>query len=193
MKSLLSNLIQLSLVLSVLGILSCSSARRSADWPQYYSNPFVICLDIPAPEDDKGSIIVADLNNDCLKDYLVTVPGYIAAYDNNGQKLWILRTDIRLSMDSEKWGLPGQHAPGVQAADVDTDGQIEVLFLTEDSTIHAINGATAVEEWTAKPSVPEGASQWEHLVVACLHGRGDTDLLLQATNKDGYRMGRYLS
>ncbi|UCE47934.1 MAG: hypothetical protein JSW47_20340, partial [Phycisphaerales bacterium] len=108
-------------------------------------------------------------------------------------KLWILRTDIRLSMDSEKWGLPGQHAPGLQAADVDRDGQIEILFLTEDSTIHAINGATAVEEWTAKPSVPEGASQWEHLVVACFHGRSDTDLLLQATNKDGYRMGRYLS
>jgi len=136
---------------------------------------------------------VADLNGDCLMDYVVTVPGHIAAYDNRGRKLWIVNTDIRLSMDSEQWGLPGQHAPGVQAADVDGDGHVEVLFLTEDSTVHAIDGATATEEWTAKPAVPDGASQWEHLVVASFHGRGDTDILLQATNKDGYRMGRYLS
>ena len=128
-----------------------------------------------------------------LRDYVVTVPGHIAAYDNSGRELWTIRTDIRLSMDSEKWGLPGQHAPGVQAADVDEDGHIEVLFLTEDSTIHAVDRATAAEEWTATLSVPDGASQWEHLVVACFHGKGDTDILLQATNKDGYRMGRYLS
>ncbi|MHC4510862.1 MAG: rhamnogalacturonan lyase family protein, partial [Planctomycetota bacterium] len=187
------NLMYLLLVLPVLGILSCASIQHRARRSQYDSNPFVIRLEIPAPEDDKGSIIVADLNRDGLKDYLVTVPGHIAAYENNGRRLWVLKTDIRLSMDSEKWGLPGQHAPGVQAADVDQDGQIEVLFLTEDSTVCALNGATASVEWTAKPAVPQGAAQWEHLVVACFRGEGDTDLLLQATNEDGYRMGRYLS
>ncbi len=193
MKTQSSILIQLPIVLPILCVLSCTSVQQRAGWPQYATNPFVIRLDIPVPKDDKGSIIVADLNDDGLMDYVVTVPGHIAAYDNGGRKLWIVRADVRLSMDSEKWGLPGQHAPGVQAADVDEDGQTEVLFLTEDSTIHAIDGATGAEEWTAKPSVPEGARQWEHLVVACFHGRGDTDLLLQATNKDGYRMGRYLS
>jgi hypothetical protein len=181
------------LLLPVFGILSCASVQRRAEWPQYDLNPFVVALDIPVPADDKGSIIVADLNGDGLKDYLVTVPGHIAAYDNDGRKLWILKTDIRLSMDSEKWGLPGQHAPGVQAADVDRDGRLEILFLTEDSTIHALDGRTASTEWTARPPVPKGAAQWEHLVVACFCCRGDTDLLLQATNKDGYRMGRYLS
>jgi len=193
MKTPFSILIQVPIVLPILGVLSCSSVQEGAGRTQYDKNPFVIYLDIPAPKDDKGSIIVADLNNDRLMDYVVTVPGHIAAYDNSGRKRWIVRADVRLSMDSEKWGLPGQHAPGVQAADTDGDGQIEVLFLTEDSAIHAIDGATAAEEWTAKPSVPEGASQWEHLVVACFHGRGDTDVLLQATNKEGYRMGRYLS
>jgi hypothetical protein len=193
MRTTSSILILLPIVLPIICVLSCTSARQRPGWPQYATNPFVIRLDIPVPKDDKGSIIVADLNDDGLMDYVVTVPGHVAAYDNDGRKLWIVRTDIRLSMDSEKWGLPGQHAPGVQAADVDEDGQVEVLFLTEDSTIHAIDGATAAEEWTAKPSIPEGASQWEHLVVAGFHGRGDTDLLLQATNKDGYRMGRYLS
>ena len=186
-------LIQLPIILPVLVILSCSVMHRDNNRSQYYSNPFVISLDIPAPEDDKGSVIVADLNNDGLRDYIVTVPGHIAAYDNRGRKLWIIRTDIRLSMDAEQFGLPGQHSPGVQAADVDEDGHIEVLFLTEDSTIHAVDGATAAEEWTATPSVPDGARQWEHLVVANFNGNGDTDILLQATNKRGYRTGRYLS
>lgn len=181
------------LLLPVFGVLSCASMQRRAEWPQYDSNPFIISLDVPAPQDDKGSIVVADLNGDGLKDYLVTVPGHIAAYDNGGRKLWILKADIRLSMDSEQWGLPGQHAPGVQAADVDRDGRMEVLFLTEESTIHALDGRTGSAEWAAKPVVPQGAAQWEHLVVASFHGQGDTDLLLQATNKDGYRMGRYLS
>ena len=189
----MNNPMQLSLVILVVGIAGCSSVQTCDNWPQYESNPFVIDLDVPASPDDKGSIIVADLNNDGLKDYLVTVPGHIAAYDNGGGELWILKTDIRLSMDSEKFGLPGQHAPGIQAADVDDDGQIEVLFLTEDSTIHAVDGACGLEEWKGQPPVPEGAERWEHLVIASFRGKGDTDLLLQATNKDGYRMGRYLS
>ncbi len=193
MKNLTNEISLLLALLFVVVVLSCSPVRSCADRPLYDSNPFVIHLDIPVPVDDKGSIIAADLNNDCLKDYIVTVPGHIAAYENNGRKLWVLKTEIRLSMDSEKWGLPGQHAPGVQAADVDQDGQIEVLFLTEDSIIHVIDGAKAVEKWTAKPPVPDGAAKWEHLVVANFHGKGDMDLLLQATNKEGYRMGRYLS
>jgi hypothetical protein len=186
-------LIRLLIPLSILCVLSCTSIQQHADQPQFATNPFVIRLDIPAPNDDKGSIIVADLNDDDLMDYIVTVPGHIAAYENSGRKMWVVETDVRLSMDSEKWGLPGQHAPGVQAADVDEDGQTEVLFLTEDSTIHVVDGATGAKECMAKPSVPDGARQWEHLVVASFRGRGDTDLLLQATNENGYRMGRYLS
>jgi hypothetical protein len=193
MRTTSSILIRLPIVLPIVCVLSCTSVRQRPGWPQYAANPLVIRLDIPAPKDDKGGIIVADLNDDDLMDYVVTVPGHITAHDNGGRKLWVLRTDIRLSMDSEKWGLPGQHAPGVQVADVDDDGQVEVLFLTEDGTVHAIDGITAVNEWTATPPVPEGARQWEHLVVVSFHQRGDADLLLQATNKDGYRMGRYLS
>lgn len=193
MKTRSSSLIHLPIVLPILCLLSCNSTAHRSVWPRYGASPFVIELDILAPLDDKGSIIVADLNDDRLMDYVVTVPGHIAAFENSGRKLWVVETDIRLSMDSEKWGLPGQHAPGVQAADVDEDGRTEVLFLTEDSTIHVVDGTTGIEEWSAKPSVPDGARQWEHLVVASFHGRGDTDLLLQATNRDGYRMGRYLS
>ena len=193
MRTLSSNFVRLLFVLPFLGIFGCVSSPLGTDWPQYRSNPFVISLDIPAPKDDKGGVIVADLNGNGLMDYVVTVPGHIAAYANQGQRLWVKKVDIRLSMDSEKWGLPGQHAPGVQAADVDRDGQIEILFLTEDGAIHVLDGATAAEEWSRSVPVPQGAEKWEHLVVANFSGTGDTDILLQATNKDGYRMGRYLS
>ena len=50
-----------------------------------------ILLDIPAPQDSAGGIIVADVNNDDAMDFLVTVPGHLAVYDNSGEKLWIKR------------------------------------------------------------------------------------------------------
>ena len=55
----MNNPMQLSLVALVVGIAGCSSVQTCDDWPQYESNPFVIDLDVPAPPDDKGSIIVA--------------------------------------------------------------------------------------------------------------------------------------
>ncbi len=55
MKTLIKNLIQLSIFLPVFVILSCSVMHRDTNWSQYDSNPFVIYLDIPSPEDDKGS------------------------------------------------------------------------------------------------------------------------------------------
>ncbi|GAB4193114.1 MAG: hypothetical protein Kow00105_07230 [Phycisphaeraceae bacterium] len=42
--------------------------------------------------------------------------------------------------------------------------------------------------------MPEGAEQWELVLIADFRGVGDDrDILLQATNKDGYRVGRYLA
>lgn len=193
MKQLLEDkrLVLISHLLFV--VVGCTPMQHNKDWPQYSSNPFVIRLEIPAPTDDKGGVIVADLDGDGLMDYLVTVPQHIAAYNNQGKKLWIKKTDIRLSMDSEKCGLPGQHAPGVQAADIDRDGRVEILFLGEDGAIHTLDGSTATEEWTRRVPAVKGSEKWEHLVIANFAGKGDTDILLQATNKEGYRMGRYLS
>jgi hypothetical protein len=76
---------------------------------------------------------------------------------------------------------------------VDGDSQTEVLFLTQDSILHVVNGASGQEKWNARPPVPEGAERWEHLIIGNFRGEGDRDLLLQATNASGYRMGRYLA
>ncbi len=161
--------------------------------PNYPSNPFVIQMEIPAPQDSAGGLFVADLNADGRMDYLVTVPGHVAAYRWDGRKLWVLKVDVRVGGSAEREGLPGHHGAGVQAGDIDGDKRTEVLFLDNNSTLHVVAGGTGETLWTVKIPVPEGAERWEHLALANLRGKGDRDLVLQATNAKGYRMGRYVA
>ena len=170
----------------------CAAAAFAG--PAYESNPFVIKLAIPAPKDSAGGIIAADVNNDGKMDYLVTVPGHLAAYDNSGRKLWIKKTNIVVGGSSEREGLPGHNGPGVAAGDVDADGKCEVVFLTKDSVLHVLDGATGKEQATAKPPHPKDAARWEVAMIADFRGTGgDRDILLQTTNKAGYRMGKFLA
>lgn len=161
------------------------------------ADPFVIKLGIPGPtgvDDSAGGIIVADVDNNATTDYLVTSAGHLAAYGSDGAKLWISKCDISVGWSSESQGLPGHCGPGVAAGDVDADGKCEVVFLTKDSVLHVVDGQTGREKATAKPPIPQGAERWELPMIACFRGKGDdTDILLQATNKDGYRMGKYLA
>ena len=160
----------------------------------YQSNPFTIKLDIPAPQDSAGGIIVADIDNDQNMDYLVTVPGHLAAYANDARKLWLLKVDIVVGSSSESDGLPGHHGAGVAAGDVDGDGKCEVVFLTKDSVLHVVEGKTGLEKASAKPPHPNEAQGWEVAMIADLRGTGaGRDILLQATNKEGYRMGKFLA
>jgi hypothetical protein len=182
---------QLLLLIPAVWLLDTSPV--SADWPQYKTNPFEIELAIPAPEDSAGGLITADLTNDGRMDFLITVPGHIAAYANDGSKLWVHQVDVRVGGSSEREGLPGHHGPGVTAADIDGNGRAEVLFLTNGRELHVLDGATGKLLWTAQPPHPDGAERWEHLVIANFRGKGDRDLLLQATNKDGYRVGHYIA
>jgi len=173
-----------------------ASPRGRSPFSTYKANPFVIKLPIPPPASEDasgGGIIVADVNDDGQMDYLVTMPGHLAVFGNDGRKLWVKKLDIGVGGQSESQGLPGHHGPGTAAGDVDADGKCEVVFLTKDSVVHVVDGATGREEATARPPVPDGAERWEVAMIADFRGRGDRDLLLQATNKKGYRTGRYLS
>ena len=181
------------LVLFLTIAFNAAAELKFGHWTQYDANPFTISLDIPPPEDSAGGLIVADADGDGRLDYLVTVPGYVACYGHDGAKLWVHKTDVGVGGSSESHGLPGHHGPGVTAADIDGDRDTEVLYLTKDNTLHVVDGATGAEKWSVALSAPEGAERWEHLVIANLRGKGDRDLILQATNKDGYRVGHYVA
>ncbi|MBN2475568.1 MAG: VCBS repeat-containing protein [Pirellulales bacterium] len=180
-----------TLQLNVLIALVCMASTTTAQ--AYDRNPLVIALDIPAPQDSAGGIVVADVNDDGQPDFLVTVPGHLAVYDNSGRKLWIEKTDISVAGQSESQGLPGHHGPGVAAGDVDADGHCEVLFMTKDGVLHVVHGASGKSERLTKQLTPRGAGRWEIAMIADLRGTGgDRDILLQATNERDYRTGKFL-
>lgn len=165
--------------------------------PQYPVNPFVIELAIPVAEDSAGGILTVDLDSDNQFDYLVTAPGAIGAYAHDGTKLWVHKADVRVGGSSERVGLPGHNGPGVTAVDIDGDGAVEVLYLLGGRTgargLEVLAGATGEQLWNANPPHPEGTERWEHLIVANFRGKGERDLLLQATNASGYRVGHHIA
>jgi hypothetical protein len=59
--------------------------------------------------------------------------------------------------------------------------------------LHIVDGATGREKATAKPPVPAGAARWELAMIAAFQKDENRDILLQATNEKGYRMGRFLA
>ena len=179
------------------GVLLAAVVSAAGAAPTEQSPTEVIHLDVPTssdPEESAGGIIVADVNDDGAMDYVVTVRGYLTVCGNDGKTLWTKNVDIVVGGSSESEGLPGHHGPGVAAGDVDGDGKCELVFLTKDSIVRIVDGATGQEEATGEPAVPEGAQRWEVAMLADFRGTGgDRDILFQATNSDGYRTGRYLA
>ena len=170
---------------------TCMAAGPSK---QYEANPFVIELEIPAEDKGIGGIITADVDDDGRMDYLVTKPGVVTCAHHDGRTLWTLRRDVGVRGQSESQGLPGWHGPGVQAGDIDGDGKTEVLFMTTDGRLHVVEGKTGKAKHEPLAVAPsKGTDVWEVAVVANFRGKGDRDILFQATNAKGYRMGKFLA
>lgn len=174
-------------------VLAAMLMANAAMSQEFTARRSVIPLEVSAPKDSAGSLIAADLNDDGSRDMVVTAPGYVGAYATDGKRLWSVRVPVRVGGKSESQGLPGHHGPGVQAGDINGDGKTEILFLDQESTIHVLRGDDGQELWPARLQPPEGAQRWEHVVIANFRGKGDRDLLVQATNGKGYRMGKHVA
>ncbi|MDB9529213.1 FG-GAP-like repeat-containing protein [Oscillatoria sp. CS-180] len=149
-----------------------------------------IALDLPDAFAKEGGLIATDVNGDRQLDIVVTQPGRVAAYSLTDGKLWQRETDIWLTGQTESEGLPGLHAPGIQAADVDGDGNTDLLYVAANNRLEILDGTTGeVKARLDLPAVQSLHNQWEHAVVANFTDKGDGELLLQAsreTNSDSY-------
>ncbi|HEY9887831.1 MAG TPA: FG-GAP-like repeat-containing protein, partial [Candidatus Obscuribacterales bacterium] len=147
-------------------------------------------LALPAEYDRHGGLIAADVNGDRQMEIIVTQPGWLAAYSPTGGQLWERRTDIHLTGQAESEGLPGLHGPGVQVGDIDQDGALEVLYVVEGNALEVLAAATGnLKHRITLPEVSALNDQWEHAIIGNFRGKGDLDLLLQAsrkTNADDY-------
>lgn len=186
---------RLRLVVSMgLSLLAAIGTPRTTTAADTSLQPRVVPLDFTVGANGEGSVIAANLNDDGQMEFVVTAPGRIGAYRQNGQPLWLFNAEVRVSAgSSESRGLPGHHAPGVQVADIEGTRQPRLLYLDQSSTVHIHDAATGVKLRSVHVPHPEGAERWEHLVVANLRGLGDRDVVLQATNAKGYRVGRYVA
>jgi len=137
------------LFVSLLVSLISEAASETSQWPNYPSNPYRIPLDVKQRlTDSSGGIIVADVNQDGLLDFLVSTQdpkiedrGTLGAYDHWGKVLWIKNDiDIGIQGQAEVYGLPGHHGPGVSTADINRDGQLEVIHLNSKNEIVIRNG-----------------------------------------------------
>jgi hypothetical protein len=186
-----------SLLLTILSLFSagCTATAESTsvNVPNSTLQPHTIQLDLPQDTEGEGGLITADVNNDGRLDFIVTKPGYIAVTDYEGQSLWTKQINLQVTQKAENNGLPGLHGPGIQAGDVNGDNKTEVLFLTKEGTLEILNGTNGESIASINLPSPENTRRWEHLVISNFRGEGDRDILLQATNANGYRMGRYLA
>jgi hypothetical protein len=183
------------LIIMAILIILFGCKKSEPDRTSIYSTikPKIIKTDLPIQDEGTGGIIVADITGEGGMDFIITKEGHVAAYENSGERLWHKQVSIQVSKQSERNGLPGWHAPGVQAADVDGDKKTEILFLSKNNELFILNGIDGAIKFKLILKPPIEAKRWEHLVVSNFRGKGDCDLLLQATNSEGYRMGRYIA
>ncbi len=163
---------------------------RTALIPPFDGKTLAIPLSLPAEFSNEGGIIAADVTGDSQMEFLITQPDYIAVYSLTDGALWSQAADIWLTDDTAGKGLPGPNGPGIQASDVDNDGLVEVLYVTEDNQLKVLSGASGELKYSVDlPPVDSAFGHWEQAIIANFSGEGDYDILLQAsqpTDKEDY-------
>lgn len=118
------------------------------------------------PSEVYGGVFCHDLDGDGALDFVVTGPGFVDAYANDGAPLWAKDTDIAL--------LGFSHHPSAIAGDMDGDGATEVAYLSEGGEITVLDAETGEARWSFEaPGEPVA------VVLVNVRGLGDREILFQ--------------
>lgn len=148
--------------LPVLALLACSTLASVAS-ADHESRSFPLRA---LPSEVYGGIFSHDLDGDGALDLVVTGPGFIDAYAQDGALLWTHEANIKL------WEF--SHHPSAIAGDLGGDGAQEIAYLSDGGEIAVLDARTGEAKWSFEaPGEP-----WA-LVVLNVRGQGDRELLLQ--------------
>ena len=145
----------------------------SSDRPQYTANPFSFVVEEPV-YGDGTSFFVADLNRDGLFDFTYRSKTKLYVYDHGGSLLW--KRAIAYSCADMN-----HHGAKHGAADVDGDGDVEIVALDDSNRVVVFDGANGAIEDTL--TVAERPNQIAgHVAVVNLRGEGDRDVIVQTVD-----------
>ncbi|NQT24345.1 VCBS repeat-containing protein [candidate division KSB1 bacterium] len=166
----------------ILGGILLQSFSAQADFPIYTgSPPYSFEIDeLPYGDeywvenkrsDWSDQFLVADLNGDGLLDFCFRSKTKLYAYSHAGTKMW-----PEISIENPGGNTGAKHG----AADVDGDGQVEIVAIDRSNKVYIFNGATGAQEgppYTISGLWPD--QRIGHIAIANLRGTGDRDAILQ--------------
>ncbi|MEJ2628207.1 MAG: hypothetical protein P8078_06600, partial [bacterium] len=153
---------------------------RGSDVVQYVSNPYtfsVTCADTVYRFGDH--FMVYDVNNDGAVDFLFRTLDSLYAYDHysTGTELWGFEAAVPFQCNGTSFG----------CADIDGDGQAEVVLLDNSSYVHVLNAETGVEERSfSLDDVGTGLGDYQkggYLVVVNIQAPDDWDIIVQTVDE----------
>jgi len=148
----------------------------SSDVPQYADNPYTIPVPgTTEPYHFGDHFMMYDINGDGARDFLFRYQSSLVAFDHysTGTELWSFAAAAPSGCSGTTFGV----------ADIDGDGQAEVILLDNFSNIYVLNGLNGTEErCIALSDIDAGLGTNQkagYIAVVNLRGNGDRDVIVQ--------------
>ncbi|MFO7891703.1 MAG: FG-GAP-like repeat-containing protein [bacterium] len=146
---------------------------------QYTSNPFIFSIQ-DAPVD--GCFFVYDVNGDNKLDYIFRSEEALYVYSHNGNLLW--KKEISMIFTFEV-----NAGNKCCAADIDGDGEVEIVALNDKNEIIIYNGKTGTKENSFNISVDDTTQVTANIVLVNQRYPGSPqkkrDVIIQTNGREG--------
>ncbi|MBN2030414.1 fibronectin type III domain-containing protein, partial [bacterium] len=171
-------------LLLVIRVLLLPDLSEGSSFPDYDTNPF--CFSVAEGVYGYGdNIFVADLDGDMLLDYTFRSDTKLYVYAHDGSPLWNVAISYPIFEIVN-------HGTKFGAADIDDDGQVEIVALNNSNQVVIFNGSNGNQEGTINISV--GSNQRAgHIAIANIRGEGDRDIVVQTMHALDSNPGYYIN